>query len=116
MSAWHDMGWPARIAWLASLLPLILAAVYLVRPDKRWLAVTKALSAMSVFAGLGATISGCVELFHEIGTRQELRATDSPWIVTGLSERLAATSTAFWGLACAWALVAVGLARRQRNA
>jgi hypothetical protein len=116
MNAWHDMGWPARMALLASLAPLILAAIYLVRPDKRWLAITKALSVMSLFAGVGATISGCAALLHEIGTRQELRATDLPWIVTGLSERLVTTSAAFWGLACAWALVAIGTARRQRNA
>ena len=110
------MGWPARIALLTSLTPVALAAFYLVWPGKRSLAITKALSVMSVFAGLGATISGCAGLFHEIGTRQELGTADLPWIVTGLSERLVTTSAAFWGLACAWALVAIGTARRQRRA
>jgi hypothetical protein len=113
MSAWHAMGWPARISLIICLAPLIAAAVYALGPTARRLALTRSLSLAALSAGLGATISGCAALLRNIGSRPELGSADWPWIAVGLSERLVTTSTALGCLTIAWLLVAVGTGRRS---
>jgi hypothetical protein len=115
MGSLQDVGWPARIALVCSFAPLLSAAMYAIRPARRTVAVTIALSVMSLFAGLGATVSGCVALLHDVGGRAELHSADLPWVITGLSERLVTSSAALWGLAGAGALVAIGRARRPHR-
>ena len=111
MDAWSDMGWPARIALVLCLAPLVAAAMYAVRPTTRRLALTRALSLAALAAGVGATVFGIASLLQTIGHRPQLGHDDWSWIAIGFGERLVTSSAALGSLTIAWLLAAVGASR-----
>lgn len=110
------MGWPARIALILCLAPLLASGIYAVRPTARRLALTKALSLAALAAGLGSTIFGLASLLRTIGHQPRLGPDDWLWIAIGFSERLVTSSAALGSLAIAWLLVAAGTGRQHPTA
>jgi len=103
----------ALLTLAIGVVPLVMAAVYVVRPTERRLALMRPLSLAGLFAALTGGVVGFVNLLHGIGVTPELSADSYRLMALGASESLVPMFVGFACLTVAWLLVAVGMSRNR---
>lgn len=92
-------------------VPLVMAAVYVIRPTERHLALMRPLSLAGLFAALAGGVVGFINVLRLIWTR-ELTAETYRMMAVGAAESLVPMFVGFASLTVAWLLVAVGMGRQ----
>ena len=92
-------------------VPLVMAAVYVIRPTERNLALMRPLSLAGLFAAIAGGVLGFINVLRVIWTR-ELTAETYRVMAIGAAESLVPVFVGFASLTVAWLLVAVGLGRQ----
>lgn len=104
-----QLGLFAKLTILAGVMPLVVAAMYAVRPAERKLAVMRVASLSAMFAGLSGVAIGLIAVLRGLAAEQARSL--SP-VYMGISEALAPAFLNFAFLAVAWLLIAAGMMRR----
>ena len=101
-----------RFGLLVSLVPLIAALVYLLRPTERGLALMRPLSLAGIFAAVSSLLLGLANALEAIGapTGADTTATLPP-AAKMLAEALVPSFVGFACLTVAWLCVAVAIRR-----
>jgi hypothetical protein len=97
------------------LAALVAGARYAWRPEDRLIAVLRALSAATAFAGIAALCADLAAVMHKVPANPEwAKSPDLPLIVMmGIGESLAPPIVGFGLLGLAWVLAAAGLRRAE---
>jgi len=106
-------GLVAIFGMLVSLLPLGVAAMHMIRPSERRLALMRPLSLATIFAALNTFLSGLAAVLRNISTSRTPDGYDVDRITHGLSESITPLFVAFGFLAAAWLCVAAGMRRHD---
>lgn len=101
----------ALLTLMLGLVPLVMAAVYLIRPTERHLALMRPLSLAGLFASLAGGVLGFINVLRFAWTRE---VTAETWrlMATGTAESLVCMFVGFASLSVAWLLVAAGMGRQ----
>jgi hypothetical protein len=100
----------ALLTLILSIVPLVMAVVYVVRPTERNLALMRPLSLSGLFAALAGGVLGWINVLRFVWTR-ELTAETYRAMTVGAAESLVTVFVGFASLTVAWLLVAVGMGR-----
>jgi hypothetical protein len=106
------MGVLALGTMLTSLLPLIVAVMYFVRPTERLLLLMRPLTLATAFAAISGFASGAaivLRMLSATGGKPEHPGA----ILMGIAENWLPVHVAFGCLTAAWLLIAAGTMRRQ---
>jgi len=105
----RQVGIFALVSIFMGLLPLGMGLAYAVWPNEQRLALMRPLSLATIFATIGGTVLGVLNVLRGVGMSQppELRVA-----AIGLAEALVPMFIGFGCLTVAWLCVAVGLWRR----
>lgn len=106
-----NAGVVAKFGMLVSLVPLVVAMLYMVRPTDRLLGLMRPVSLATIFAALNTFLSGLAGMLRHLPARRTPDGFDVDWIAHGLSEGITPMFVAFGFLAAAWLCVAVGTYR-----
>ena len=101
----------ALLTLVLGFVPLIMAAVYMIRPTERHLALMRPLSLAGLFAAITGGVLGFMNVFQLVWTR-ELTADTYRVMAVGAAESLVPMFVGFASLTVAWLLVAVGMGRQ----
>ncbi len=101
----------ALLSLAIDLVPLVMAAVYVVRPTERNLALMRPLSLAGLFAALSGGVLGFLHVLRGIGSTPGLSEGSYSRIALGASESLVPMFVGFACLSVAWLLVAAGMTR-----
>jgi hypothetical protein len=101
----------ALLTLILDFVPLVMAAVYVVWPTERHLALMRPLSLAGLFAALSGGVLGFINVLVFVQTR-ELTAETYRVMATGSAESLVSMFVGFASLTVAWLLVAVGMGRQ----
>jgi hypothetical protein len=95
-----------------TLTPLVMAVMYLIRPNERRLALMRPLSLVGLFAALTGTALGFINVFVGLGKRG---FTPEMYTISavGSAESLVPLFVGFGCLTVSWLLVAAGMARQS---
>jgi hypothetical protein len=102
----------ALLTLVIDFVPLGMAAVYVIRPTERHLALMRPLSLAGLFAALSGGTLGFINVLRFVWTR-ELTAETYRVMTIGAAESLVSTFVGFASLTVAWLLVAVGMGRQR---
>jgi hypothetical protein len=91
-------------------VPLVMAAVYVIRPTERHLALMRPLSLAGLFAAIAGGVLGFINVL-EFAWTNELTAETYRVMAIGAAESLVPMLVGFASLTAAWLLVAVGMGR-----
>lgn len=105
-----NAGILALVSMFMGVLPLSMGIVYAIWPSEQRLALMRPLSLATIFAALGGTALGVLNVFRSMGLSET--AAFSPVSAIGLSESLVPVFFGFGCLTAAWLCVALGLWRR----
>jgi hypothetical protein len=94
-----------------SVVPLIMAVVYVVRPTERHLALMRPLALAGLFASITGCALGFINVLQFAWTR-ELTAETYRVMTVGAAESLVTIFVGFASQTVAWLLVAVGMGRQ----
>jgi hypothetical protein len=97
----------ALLGMFIGLVPLSMGIVYAIWPTEQRLALMRPLSLAAIFACVGSTVLGLVNVFVGMGKGQAAHIA-----FIGLAESLVPVFLGFGTLAVAWLCVAVGMWRR----
>jgi hypothetical protein len=92
-------------------VPLVMAAVSVIRPTERHLALMRPLSLAGLFAAIAGGIVGFINVLGFVWTR-ELTPETYRMMAVGAAESLVPVFVGFASLTVAWLLVAVGMGRQ----
>jgi hypothetical protein len=109
----HDLaraGVTALFGMAVSLLPLIVAVLYMLRPTERLLELLRPLSLATIFAAGNTLLSGVAAVLRRLPSLSTPDGLDV--LAHGLSESVTPAFVACGFLAIAWLFVAVGMHRR----
>ena len=101
----------AKLSLILGFVPLVMAAVYVIRPTERNLAFMRPLSLAGLFAAIAGGVLGFINVLRLVWTR-ELTAETYRVMATGAAESLVPMFVGFASLTVAWLLVAVGMGRQ----
>ena len=107
MRALSNASVVALLGMFIGLVPLSMGIVYAVWPTEQRLALMRPLSLAAIFACVGSTVLGLVNVFVGMGKGQAVHIA-----FIGLAESLVPVFLGFGTLAAAWLCVAVGMWRR----
>ena len=102
----------ARLTLILSVVPLVMAIVYVVRPTEKHLALMRPLSLAGLFAALAGGALGFINVLRFVWMR-ELTPETYRVMSVGAAESLVSMFVGFASLAAAWLLVAVGMGRQS---
>lgn len=101
-----------RFGLLVSLVPLVAAIVYLLRPNERGLALMRPLSLAGIFAAVSSLLLGLANALEAIGATKGADTTATlPPAAKMLAEALIPSFVGFACLTVAWLFVAVAIRR-----
>ena len=106
----------ALLSLAIDLVPLVMAAIYVVRPTERHLALMRPFSLAGLFAALSGGVLGFLHVLRGIGMIPEFSQASYGRIAVGVSEALVPMFVGFGCLSAAWLLVAVGMSRNRVEA
>ena len=106
------MGIVALGTMLTSLLPLIVAVAYVIRPTERRLLLMRPLSLAAAFAAISGFASGAAIVLRGLAVVDGKPAHPGN-VLMGLAEHWMPVHVAFGCLTAAWLLIAAGMMRRQ---
>ena len=95
-----------------TLTPLVMAVMYLIRPNERRLALMRPLSLAGLFAALTGAALGFINVFVGLGKRG-FTAEMYTISAIGSAESLVPLFVGFGCLTVAWLLVAAGMGRQR---
>ena len=101
----------ALLTLVLGFVPLIMAAVYMIRPTERHLALMRPLSLAGLFAAITGGVLGFINVLH-LSWTNELSAETYRVMAVGAAESLVPMFVGFACLTVAWLLVAVGMGRQ----
>lgn len=101
----------ALLTLILGVVPLVMAAVFVISPTERHLALMRPLSLAGLFAALAGGVLGFINVLRFAWTR-ELTAETYRVMAVGAAESLVSMFVGFAALAVAWLLVAVGMGRQ----
>jgi hypothetical protein len=101
----------ALLTLILDFVPLVMAAVYVIRPTERHLALMRPLSLAGLFAALSGGVLGFINVLRFVWTR-EVTAETYRVMAIGAAESLVSMFVGFASLTVAWLLVAVGMGRQ----
>lgn len=111
MSMLRNAGLFALLTLILGFVPLVMAAVYVIRPTERHLALMRPLSLAGLFAAIGGGVLGFINVLR-LASSRELTAETYRVMATGAAESLVPMLVGFASLTVAWLLVAVGMGRQ----
>jgi hypothetical protein len=100
----------ALLTLVLTVVPLVMAVVYVARPTERSLALMRPLSLTGLFAGIAGSVLGFINVLALFWTR-EPGAEVYRLVAVGAAEALVPMFVGFAALTVAWLLVAVGMGR-----
>src|SRR5207247_11373174 len=100
----------ALLTLVLDFVPLVMAAVYVIRPTERHLALMRPLSLAGLFAAISGGVLGFINVLYFVWTR-DLTAETYHVMAVGAAESLVPVFVGFGCLTVAWLLVAVGMGR-----
>ena len=115
MEMLRQASWFAKLTLILSIVPLVMAMVYLIRPTERHLALMRPLSLAGLFAALAGGSLGFINVLRFVWVR-ELTTETYRVMTIGAAESLVSMFAGFASLAVAWLLVAVGMGRQGARA
>ena len=101
----------AKLTLILGFVPLVMAAVYVIRPTERHLALMRPLSLAGLFAAMAGGVLGFINVLRVVWTR-ELTAETYRVMAIGAAESLVPMFVGFASLTVTWLLVAVGMGRQ----
>lgn len=110
MQVLANAGILALASMFVGLLPLATAIVYAIWPNEPRLTLVRTLSLATVFASVGGTMLGFINVLKYIGEHQPPAFT--PVAAIGLAESLVSVFFGFGCLTVTWLCVTIGLWRR----
>ena len=111
MDILNQIGPFARLSVLVSVVPLVVALAYAIRPTERKLVLMRPVSLGVIFAAICALASGA-SLMCRFLAETPAGSVDMRRVYAGLGETLLPLLVGFGFLAVSWLLVAVGMLRR----
>jgi hypothetical protein len=112
MDMLRQASWFALLTILLAFVPLVMGAVYVIRPTERHLALMRPLSLTGLFAALAGGVLGFINVLGFVFTR-EVTAETYRVMAAGAAESLVSMFVGFASLSVAWLLVAVGMGRQD---
>ena len=106
------MGILALGTMLTSLLPLIVAGAYFVRPTERLLLLMRPLTLAAVFAAISGFASGAAIILRGLSV-VDGKPPHLGHLLMGMAEHWVPVHVVFGALTAAWLLIAAGTMRRQ---
>lgn len=113
MEMFRQAGLFAKLSLMLGLVPLLMAAVYLIRPTERHLALMRPLSLAGLFASLAGAVIGLINALSAVW-RTDPAADVTRLMAIGTAEALVTLLVGFGALTVAWLLVAAGMGRQER--
>jgi hypothetical protein len=101
----------ALLTLILDFVPLVMAAVYVIRPTEPHLALMRPLSLAGLFAALSGGVLGFINVLRFAWTR-EMTAETYRVMAVGAAESLVSMFVGFACLTVAWLLVAIGMGRQ----
>jgi hypothetical protein len=101
----------ALLTLILGLVPLVMAAVYVIRPTERHLALMRPLSLAGLFAAIAGGVLGFINVLRFVATREPAAETYRVMAI-GAAESLVPMFVGFASLTVAWLIVAVGMGRQ----
>lgn len=113
MELWQNAGFFAKLTLAIAFVPLVMAAVYFVRPTERRLALMRPFSLAGIFAALSGGVLGLLNVLRSIGMAPEPFTDSYRRMAVGAAEALVPVFVGFSCLTAAWLLVSAGMSRRR---
>jgi hypothetical protein len=112
MEPLRQMSLLGLLTLLLTFTPLVMAVMYVIRPNERRLALMRPLSLAGLFAALTGTALGFINVFVGLGKRG---FNVDAYTVTAIAsaESLVPVFVGFGCLTVAWLLVAAGMGRQS---
>ena len=92
--------------------PLVMAVMYVIRPNERRLALMRPLSLAGLFAALTGTVLGFINTFAILWKR-DFNVETYQVVAVGAGEALVSLLVGFACLTVSWLLVAAGMGRQR---
>ena len=106
----HEASIMALLSLVVAIVPMVMGVVYAVRPTDTRLALMRPLSLASLFAGLGGTLLGFINILKSLSMSLPSVRYDN--VMIGAAEALIPTFVAFGCLTVGWLCVAFGVTRQ----
>jgi hypothetical protein len=114
IEAFNQSGWFAKLSLLAGFIPLWFATAYALRPAERTLALLRPVSLAAMFAAISGVTAGLIAVLRGVAVTLPEPFAARADVYVGLSEAMVPVFVNFGCLAVSWALVGIGMLRRQR--
>lgn len=101
----------ALLTLIIDFVPLVMAAVFVIRPTERHLALMRPLSLAGLFAALSGSVLGFINVLRFVWTH-ELNTETYRVMTVGAAESMVTVFVGFACLTVAWLLVAIGMGRQ----
>jgi hypothetical protein len=111
MDMLREASWFALLTLILDFVPLVMAAVFVIRPTERHLALMRPLSLAGLFAALSGGVLGFINVLRFVWTR-DITGETYRVMAVGAAESLVSMFVGFACLTVAWLLVAVGMGRQ----
>ena len=106
------MGFAAMGTMVTSLLPLIAAIAYVIRPTERRLLLMRPLSIAAAASAISCFAMGVAIVLRALAAVEGKPASVGA-VLMGIAENWVPVFVSFGSLAAAWLLIAAGMLRRQ---
>lgn len=103
----------ALLSLALTFVPLIMAVSYAIRPSERRLALMRPLSLAGLFAALGGTVLGFINVLRGIGISRDFSSASYNVVAIGSAEALVPLFFGFGCLTAAWLLVGARMGRQR---
>ena len=113
MDPLRQMSLLGLLSIVLAFAPLVMAVMYVIRPNERRLALMRPLSLAGLFASLTGSATGYLHVFRHVGIAPEFTADFYRRMATGAAESLVPVVVGFTCLTVAWLLVTAGMSRSR---
>jgi len=117
MTVFRDLQGVSLFALLTvfvGLVPLMIGALYAIRPAERWLALMRPVSLAAVFAALASLMSGLMVVLRGVSATPLVGIEMVKPLALGVAESVTPMFVTFGCLTAAWLLVALRIWREGR--
>ena len=103
----------ALFSLAVTVVPLIMAVSYALRPSERRLALMRPLSLAGLFAGLAGTVLGFINVLRGVGVSRDFSPGSYSVAAIGSAEALVPLFVGFGCLTVAWLVIAARMGRQR---
>ena len=112
MDPLRQMSLLGLLSIVLAFAPLVMAVMYVIRPNERRLALMRPLSLAGLFAALTGTVLGFINTFAILWKR-DFNVETYQVVAVGAAEALVSLLVGFACLTVSWLLVAAGMGRQR---